>query len=245
MSVYDKWDEQNSDDEQMCKVEREPTGMMPVHGVKGAFVYHPPNKQDEPMPMTHEDFDVFVTKNYKKLLNMVRAIKGLQRVDAEDILQDALERLSKRPEKIDASKNPEHWIKRAVIHKSRDFFREQKKRIEVEGTSLNDIISDENFRERNADEADDGSHVMASREYQIDALVVLEHSTLEREVVEELFKLDQYYDDEGYTAPYVKWLQGWTVVELEEEFDLSTKAVRYRLDLITTHLRNRFKDYRV
>ncbi len=243
-SVYDKWDEQNCDPPNNEVKEREPTSMMPVHKPRKPGPYRPPVEGAEPMPMSHADFNDFVDRHYTELLKTVKKIRGLQKADAEDVLQDTLEKLCQRPEKIDSSKNPTSWIKRAVELQANRFFRDQKKKIEVEGISLDTLITEEDDRERDSDETEAGDPIIGHQKTP-DALLVPEHSTLEREVSEELLKLDVYYNDDQYTRPYRLFLQDWTVIELEEEFGLSTQNVRTRLKIITKHLSKGFKDYRV
>lgn len=247
--TFDRWDEQNCDPpyyDYKGEGEKEPTGMMPVRQKlrRGGQRYRPDTIATEPMPMNHQDFNDFVETNYQLLLGMVKGARGLQKVDAEDILHDTLERLSKRPEKIDKSKNPSEWIKRAIHWQITNFFEDEAKRVEVEGVSLDQLIAEEGERERSSDETEAGDPIIGHQKTP-EAVIVPEHSTLEREVVEEFAKLDAYYQVEQYSLPYKLFLQDFTVAEIEEQCDLTTEEVRWRLKVVGKHLKDRFKDYRV
>lgn len=215
MSVYDQWDEQNCDPPE-DKPEREPTGMLPVREAK--FV--PPV---ETRPMSRADFDTLCSTRYKDLLKSVLSVRNVQRVDAEDILQDVLVRLAETPEKIDANKNPISWIRQAIRWETQTFFRDKRKESGM-FESLDQIQDHETEK----------NHQGMSKRWK-SMLPTVEMDTFTTEVNDALYELPPKVSE-----CYNLWLTGLTQEEIAQRQGVNRSTVQSRLKEAGDYLRKRF-----
>lgn len=181
--------------------------------------------EDEPRPMSKEDFDTLVEENYQQLLGNVRSVKGMQKANAEDILHDVLERLRKTPEVIDANRNPLRWLHNALIYQVLRFRQKEHQHRERYPLTVDAVKrsedSDETSWKRTI--ATKNEELTGQTDLELDVARALEND----------YNGDIFRDS----------LRGMTVEELRVKYNQTTRQIRWVLERTRERLARRLQAY--